>query len=107
MSRPASRSQPPPWRLVGTRHQPLAETRSPTTPARPSRRLTDVRGSSLVGALSLSDDELGFFYGLLGWENVFVLYRPPDHVYPNFERPADIDGAVFDEMDPSGAWRES
>ncbi len=51
--------------------------------------------------------ELGFFYGLLGWENVFVLYRPPDHVYPNFERPSDIDGAVFDEMDRSGAWRES
>jgi predicted nucleotide-binding protein len=51
--------------------------------------------------------ELGFFYGLLGWENVFVLYRPPDQVYPNFERPSDIDGAVFDSMDSKGAWRES
>jgi predicted nucleotide-binding protein len=51
--------------------------------------------------------ELGFFYGLLGWENVFVLYRPPSRVYPNFERPSDIDGAVFDEMGASGEWRES
>ena len=50
--------------------------------------------------------ELGFFYGLLGWENVFVLYRPPAKVFPNFERPSDIDGAVFDSMDVSGAWRE-
>jgi predicted nucleotide-binding protein len=51
--------------------------------------------------------ELGFFYGFLGWENVFVLYRPPLEVYPNFERPSDIEGAVFDTMDPTGAWRES
>ena len=51
--------------------------------------------------------ELGFFYGLLGWENVFVLCRPPEKVYPNFERPSDIDGAVFDHMDSTGAWRQS
>jgi predicted nucleotide-binding protein len=51
--------------------------------------------------------ELGFFYGLLGWENVFVLFRSPDKVYPNFERPSNIDGAVFDSMDASGLWRES
>jgi predicted nucleotide-binding protein len=51
--------------------------------------------------------ELGFFYGLLGWENVFVLYRPPDKVFPNFERPSDIEGAVFDAMDASGTWRKS
>lgn len=51
--------------------------------------------------------ELGFFYGFLGWENVFVLCRPPDKVYPNFERPSDIDGAVYDSMDASGLWRES
>lgn len=51
--------------------------------------------------------ELGFFYGLLGWENVFVLYRPPDKVYPNFERPSDIDGVVFDLMDSTGTWRDS
>jgi predicted nucleotide-binding protein len=51
--------------------------------------------------------ELGFFYGLLGWENVFVLYRPPDKVFPNFERPSDIEGAVFDSMDASGMWRKA
>lgn len=49
--------------------------------------------------------ELGFFYGLLGWENVFVLFRPPDEVFPNFERPSDIEGVLFDQMDASGKWR--
>jgi predicted nucleotide-binding protein len=42
--------------------------------------------------------ELGFFYGRLGWENVFVLYQEPDRVFPNFERPSDLDGVVFDAM---------
>jgi predicted nucleotide-binding protein len=51
--------------------------------------------------------ELGFFYGHLGWERVFVLYKPPEKVHPNFERPSDIDGAVFDSLDASGSWRES
>jgi predicted nucleotide-binding protein len=51
--------------------------------------------------------ELGYFYGYLGWERVFVLYRPPEKVHPNFERPSDIDGVVFDSMDVSGSWRES
>jgi predicted nucleotide-binding protein len=51
--------------------------------------------------------ELGFFYGLLGWENVFVVVRAPNRVFPNFERPSDLDGAVFDTMDPAGVWRES
>jgi predicted nucleotide-binding protein len=51
--------------------------------------------------------ELGFFYGLLGWENVFVLYKPADRIFPNFERPSDLEGAVFDLMDASGEWRES
>jgi len=50
--------------------------------------------------------ELGFFYGLLSWENVFVLNRPPEKVFPNFERPSDIDGAVFDALDAEGKWRE-
>jgi predicted nucleotide-binding protein len=49
--------------------------------------------------------ELGFFYGKLGWENVFVVYRRPGRVFPNFERPSDLDGIVFDEMsDPN--WRK-
>jgi predicted nucleotide-binding protein len=42
--------------------------------------------------------ELGFFYGRLGWENVFVLYQEPDRVFPNFERPSDLDGVVFDSI---------
>jgi predicted nucleotide-binding protein len=28
--------------------------------------------------------ELGFFYGKLGWENVFVVYKNPDCVFPKF-----------------------
>jgi predicted nucleotide-binding protein len=42
--------------------------------------------------------ELGFFYGRLGWESVFVVYREPDDVFPNFERPSDLDGVVFDSI---------
>jgi predicted nucleotide-binding protein len=51
--------------------------------------------------------ELGFFYGLLGWENVFVLRKPPEKVYPDFERPSDIEGAVFESMDATGNWHTS
>jgi predicted nucleotide-binding protein len=51
--------------------------------------------------------ELGFFYGYLGWENVFVIYRGPPRVYPNFERPSDLDGAVFDTIDADGRWRDT
>jgi predicted nucleotide-binding protein len=50
--------------------------------------------------------ELGFFYGQLGWENVFVLVEEPDRVFPNFERPSDLDGVVFDEMSRPN-WRAS
>jgi predicted nucleotide-binding protein len=50
--------------------------------------------------------ELGFFYGRLGWENVFVLHQEPDRVFPNFERPSNLDGVVFDSIsDP--AWQRS
>jgi len=49
--------------------------------------------------------ELGFFYGYLGWENVFVLYKPPITVFPHFERPSDMDGVVFDEVDGKGKWK--
>ncbi len=42
--------------------------------------------------------ELGFFYGRLGWENVFVVYEEPEKVFPNFERPSDLDGVIFDNM---------
>jgi predicted nucleotide-binding protein len=51
--------------------------------------------------------ELGFFYGHLGWENVFVLYRKPNRVFPNFERPSDLEGVVFDIIDDSNRWQQS
>jgi predicted nucleotide-binding protein len=51
--------------------------------------------------------ELGFFYGYLGWENVFVVYRKPPRVFPNFERPSDIEGAVFDAIDEAGQWHKT
>jgi predicted nucleotide-binding protein len=49
--------------------------------------------------------ELGFFYGKLGWENVFVLERAPPKVFPNFERPSDLGGALYDRYDEAGQWR--
>lgn len=49
--------------------------------------------------------ELGFFYAYLGWENVFVLYKSPDKVFPNFERPSDLDGVLFEEVDDSERWK--
>jgi predicted nucleotide-binding protein len=49
--------------------------------------------------------ELGFFYGQLGFENVFVIHQKPDLPWPNFERPSDLDGVLFDNLsDP--AWRK-
>jgi predicted nucleotide-binding protein len=45
--------------------------------------------------------ELGFFYGKLGWENVFVVYKSPDRVFPNFERPSDLEGVVFESIENS------
>lgn len=50
--------------------------------------------------------ELGFFYGYLGWENVFVLYKPPAEVFPNFEIPSDLGGILFDQIDPDGNWKD-
>jgi predicted nucleotide-binding protein len=49
--------------------------------------------------------ELGFFYGYLGWEKVFVLMKKPGEVFPNFERPSDLEGAVFDPIDERGRWK--
>lgn len=51
--------------------------------------------------------ELGFFYGWLGWENVFVLFKSPESVFPNFERPSDLDGVVFVGMDGWIDWRSA
>lgn len=49
--------------------------------------------------------ELGFFYGYLGWENVFVLFKPSTEVFPNFEMPSDLGGILFDTVDSAGRWR--
>jgi predicted nucleotide-binding protein len=49
--------------------------------------------------------ELGFFYGKLGWESVFVLEREPPKVFPNFERPSDLNGVLWDRYDKQGKWR--
>lgn len=48
--------------------------------------------------------ELGFFYGHLGWEHVFVLVCQSPSVFPNFERPSDLDGLIFDAFDDAGRW---
>ena len=49
--------------------------------------------------------ELGYFYGLLGWDNVFVLEKEPSKKFPDFERPSDLSGVVFDRYDGSGKWK--
>jgi len=49
--------------------------------------------------------ELGFFYGYLGWENVFVLFKPAQEVFPNFEIPSDLGGILFDQVDNEGKWQ--
>jgi predicted nucleotide-binding protein len=48
--------------------------------------------------------ELGFFYGALGFERVFVV-APGLPVFPNFERPSDLDGVVFEAMTDPG-WKK-
>ena len=51
--------------------------------------------------------ELGFFYGLLGWENVFVLERTPPKVFPNFELAIGLEMVCcLIVLDASGKWRE-
>jgi predicted nucleotide-binding protein len=49
--------------------------------------------------------ELGYFYGRLGWDRVFVLEKEPPTENPDFERPSDLHGVVFDRYDPSGKWK--
>ena len=49
--------------------------------------------------------ELGFFYGRLGWERVFVVAKPAPEVWPDFERPSDLAGIVFVEAATEYDWR--
>ncbi len=53
--------------------------------------------------------ELGFFFGALGPDKVFVFQReaPTDTTFlPRLERPSDLDGRMFLSFDEAGAWRE-
>jgi predicted nucleotide-binding protein len=47
--------------------------------------------------------ELGFFYGRLGWDHVFVVQKSAEHAWPDFEKPSDLAGAV---IPPEANWRE-
>lgn len=50
--------------------------------------------------------ELGFFYGLLHFEHVFVLEKKAIRNFPNFEWPSDLLGMPFNRLDEEGSWRE-
>ena len=50
--------------------------------------------------------ELGYFYGKLGEENVFVFLKPPpasDLVVDQFEVPSDLAGKLFEDF--AGDWK--
>ncbi len=49
--------------------------------------------------------ELGFFYGQLGFDKVFVLFKPSQQPFPYFEFPSDIGAIPFDTYDATGNWR--
>lgn len=49
--------------------------------------------------------ELGFFYGRLDWENVFILEKHTPEPWPLFERPSDLAGIDFNVVDPSQEWK--
>jgi predicted nucleotide-binding protein len=40
-----------------------------------------------------------WFFGSLGRERVAILYEP------DVEKPSDIDGLVYIELDPDGVWK--
>ncbi|MDX2139903.1 MAG: TIR domain-containing protein [Chloroflexota bacterium] len=50
--------------------------------------------------------ELGFFYGKLGFENVFILAKSAGRIFPDFEPPSDIASVPFDTYDASGKWKD-
>lgn len=50
--------------------------------------------------------ELGFFFGKLGWDNVFILEKAPPTVRPRFDMPSDLRGVVTRNFDPEGGWKE-
>ena len=50
--------------------------------------------------------ELGYFYGYLDWDKVFVLFKAASNPYPKFEMPSDLAGIVYDTVDEEGHWKE-
>jgi predicted nucleotide-binding protein len=50
--------------------------------------------------------ELGFFYGRLGWDHVFLVQKSPAHPWPDFEVPSDLAGAVIFGTSPDMDWRD-
>jgi len=50
--------------------------------------------------------ELGFFYGRLGWDHVFIVKRSAAEPWPDFERPSDLAGAVIFETSAEVDWRD-
>jgi len=51
--------------------------------------------------------ELGFFYGHLGFQNVFLLVKAPTVRWPNFEFPSDLAGVLYESVDPNGQWKNN
>lgn len=51
--------------------------------------------------------ELGFFYGLLGFDKVFLLSKASNVPFPYFEFPSDIQGIPYDTYDDRGTWKAS
>jgi predicted nucleotide-binding protein len=50
--------------------------------------------------------EVGFFFGKLGWDNVYPLYKAP-RIQARFEWPSDIAGTTNRQSyDDSGEWKE-
>jgi predicted nucleotide-binding protein len=49
--------------------------------------------------------EMGFFYGRLGSQHVLVIMKNDRGFHPKFERPSDLDGIMFDEVDRQGKWK--
>jgi predicted nucleotide-binding protein len=50
--------------------------------------------------------ELGFFYGRLGWDHVFIVRKPAQDPVPDFELPSDLAGALIVETAAEVDWHE-
>lgn len=49
--------------------------------------------------------EMGFFYGRLGSERALIIQKHTRGYFPRFERPSDLDGILFDEVDETVKWK--